>query len=184
TCHKLSKSILELNTKEKITDTDNFYIILQNRFLKKEFIYQPNIIKMENGYTNIKLNLSDICFDNSDKNVFDLFFQIGNNKIRAKSEVIHLKSKKSRFATNFYRISNSKVAVPYLTIHNNISILFGNASIVFDEYCESIDTTDSVNSIICETGQSMTIEFSSITFDKSTTFLAYYDVGKQSFVTL
>lgn len=79
-----------MQTKEAIPENEDIYIILKDRILNKEFFYKPLTSNTHNGATNINLDLSSIDFNRKEKNIYDIFFLIGNQKHRALSQNVEL----------------------------------------------------------------------------------------------
>lgn len=172
-----------MTTKVKILDFENFYVILQDRFLKQELFYKPQIMKTDSGLFCIQLDLSSVEFFDREKNIFDLFFLIGKKKHRVLSQTKQLQ-RKSEYSTNLYKINNADVAVPYLTIKNNLSLLYGNASVVFKEFCTEIASKERMNATVLVKDKFMSIDFNSFPFNKNMSFLAFYDYEQESYVSL
>jgi CDP-glycerol glycerophosphotransferase (TagB/SpsB family) len=173
-----------MRTQEVIHEHENIQVILQDRFLKREFLQRPQISRGDNGSTILKLDLSNVDFYQRERNIYDIFFLFGNKRYRALSDNIPLEKKESRYYTSVYKINNAEVAVPYLTIKNNLSILYGNASVLFKEFCSAVTTNETVHAPTSIESQFISIQFASFPFDKHTSFLAFYDDEKESYVSL
>lgn len=171
--YRLKNNCLEIALEEN-ANKKNFEVLFVNRETKKEAIFRPLIEKLENQ-VNLKLDLTKVDFNGAKKNVFDLFILINNNKYRINSKSINLKNRADKHLTTFYKINSARVAVPYLTIKNNLSILYGNVSNVFKTYCHRVNSQKPVRAITKFEEDSLIVKFDNFTMIGDYHFLALYD---------
>jgi CDP-glycerol glycerophosphotransferase (TagB/SpsB family) len=182
--YKLRENKLVMKVKGHISKKEKFRVILQDRSSKTDFIFHPEIQTIENDTEIVKLDLSNVSFHEGKRNIFDLFFLVENKRYRVESQSIQLQRKSSRYSTSQYKINNTKVAVPYLTVNNNLSILYGNASVVFKDFCREITLEKPVNAVIKNQGQFSLVEFDTFEFIDDTFFLAFYDHENTRYLSL
>jgi len=186
TKHEINEGILSIQTEETLSPITELQIILQDRSSKKDYYYQPQINKMDNNITNINLDLSTVTFLNNNKNRFDLYFSIDQKKVRVQSKLVYLKNNSSRYSTDFFYIknTNTNIAIPYLTVHNNLSILYGNASIILKEFCHDIWSSKPIEATLIHDNEHCFLEIHNFPLDHTFSFIALYNENDEVYESL
>lgn len=161
---------LYIKTESKIVnEMEKVELILVNRKTKEEKIYIPKI-KKDQFVTTIIISLNEIQFDDN-KNIMDIYIKVGDKKHRLYKHVVDIKNNFNRYSQKYFCINNMRIAVPYLTVKNELAILYGNKSNVFRSYCEIIQGKVAANSF--------TIKGQVISFD-----LKNFDINKFATINL
>lgn len=126
-------------------------IMTVDRKTKESRVYAPEIEYIDH-VMKLKLDINQLNFDNSDKNALDLSFLINGKKFRVHKETIDLEKKNKYSATSFH-LSKTRIVVPYLTVKNNVSLVYGNASMIFKSYCDVIADKLTVEDVTVENGK-------------------------------
>src|SRR5699024_10790588 len=177
----IKENTLNIVTEEKLNSLDEFKIILQDRSSKTEYFYQAKVAKLNDNFTSITLNLLEVSFFNNFKNTIDMFVSMNNKKYRIKSKAVYLKSNSSRYSKNIYYLDsmNTNIAVPYLTINNNLSIIFGNASNLFNHFCNIIKPPKPIYTTEDTDSKVYSLKLNELTLSNKIFFLQYYNEEKK-----
>jgi len=182
----IKENTLNIVTEEKLNSLDEFKIILQDRSSKTEYFYQAKVAKLNDNFTSITLNLLEVSFFNNFKNTIDMFVSMNNKKYRIKSKAVYLKANSSRYSKNIYYLDsmNTNIAVPYLTINNNLSIIFGNASNLFNHFCNIIKPPKPIYTTEDTDSKVYSLKLNELTLSNKIFFLAYYNEEKEKYESL
>src|SRR5699024_3889207 len=105
---------------------------------------------------------------------------------RIKSKAVYLKANSSRYSKNIYYLDsmNTNIAVPYLTINNNLSIIFGNASNLFNHFCNIIKPPKPIYTTEDTDSKVYSLKLNELTLSNKIFFLAYYNEEKEKYESL
>src|SRR5699024_11182749 len=79
---------------------------------------------------------------------------------------------------------NTNIAVPYLTINNNLSIIFGNASNLFNHFCNIIKPPKPIYTTEDTDSKVYSLKLNELTLSNKIFFLAYYNEEKEKYESL
>lgn len=145
--YKIISNELHIETESEIVSgIEKTEVILVNRSTKEESRYLAEV-KASELLSTIIISLHEVKF-NDDKNILDIYIELGNKRYRFYKNTADIKDTFNRYSQEHYCINNTQVVVPYLTLKNELSILYGNKSNVFRSYCKVIEGKIAVNNII------------------------------------
>src|SRR5699024_11727282 len=139
--------------------------------------------KLNDNLNNIKLNLLEVSFFNNFKNTIYMFVSMNNKKYRIKSKAVYLKANSSRYSKNIYYLDsmNTNIAVPYLTINNNLSIIFGNASNLFNHFCNIIKPPKPIYITEYTNSNVYSLKLNELTLSNKIFFFVYFNKEKEKY---
>lgn len=145
--YKIINNKLHIETESEIVSgIEKIELILVNRSTKEESRYLVEV-KASELLSTIIVSLHEVKFED-DKNILDVYAEVGNKRYRFYKNIADIKDTFNRYSQEDYCVNNTKVVVPYLTLKNELSILYGNKSNVFRSYCKVIQGKIAANNII------------------------------------
>src|SRR5699024_12792141 len=114
------------------------------------------------------------------------YFIKDQKKVIMLIKLVYIKNNSSRYSTDIFYIknTNTNIAIPYLTFHNILSILYGNAAIILKEFCHDIWSSKPIEATLIHDNEHCFLEIHNFPLDHTFSFIALYNENDEVYESL
>ncbi|WP_312093574.1 CDP-glycerol glycerophosphotransferase family protein [Niallia sp.] len=179
--YELIDNYLRLDVEPTEINNHKVEVYLTNRATKKHRTLTP-LLEAKNGRTVLEINVAKIPFNQLHKNIIDVHLVIDGKRKRVYFKNFNSENATSNFSSSMYKISNTRVAVPYITQKGNLSIMYGNAPAVFASYCEAVKEKLTISNVKITKSKVKFKIADMIIADDTPYFIALYNRDEKKFI--